>query len=529
MIVLYPDGENTAGLHIRPYPLVSISNSVVNNKLYDSAGGHISIPPTTEITLNGTILAGQNSLLINDSIKPDISGSGGLGSILNQRNQLENTLKSPKLFIEICDPNGSPSVRGRFSLSSLNFEEGTWIDSCKYSAVLQADYTFESGTNKMIGMNKTFDQYLTDYGGFIENFSETWSLEPEEGSASTNNPDNDSDIIRIYRVTRNATVVGKVSHHDTPNSNSGLPWQNAMAYFKKYNDISASFSPSHTKYPFSSGLINLGTEYKSYNHLVTENIDKTAGTYTVNESWILASGAGYENYNVTVSKNSSEPAKVNIEGTVKGLTETMASGSLYASTGNNNLFYRAKEKYNIVSDSGKFGIASYVFKRAQKVCADALNPTPVSVSVGANEFNGEITYNIEYDARPANFISGSLTENITINDTYPGDLFAVIPVIGRPTGPVLQYIGGRTEYQRNVTIEAVMSSGYGGDIRSQLAWSKPSLLTSSRASIVDVINALSPSGEPGIRSYFLSPPQETWNPTERRYTLNLTWTYELDR
>lgn len=528
MIILYPNGENTNGSHIRPYPLVSFTNSLVNNKLYDSNGGMISIPATTEITLNGTILAGQTSLLFNGSTKPTIAGSGGLASILNQKNSLEKVLKSPKLFIEICNPEGgTPAIRGRFSLSSLNFEEGVWIDSCKYSATLTADYILESGTNKILGLDKDIGTYLTEYGGLIENFSETWSLEPEEGFASNSNPNNDFASLRIYKLSRNATTVGKVAHNST--SVSGLPWQNAKNYFAKYNSTQGFDKGIEA---FSGGLINISGGTPCYNHIVTENIDKTAGTYAVNETWVIAPNAsgGYESYNVSVSKSAGDPVKVSVEGTVKGLTTEKSSGSLYTNfTGGNHLYNSAINKYNTVSNSGKFDIGSYVFKRAQKVSADALNPTPISVSVGANEFNGEVTYNVEYDARPANFISGSLSENISINDTYPGDLFAVIPVIGRPTGPVLQYIGGRTEYQRNVTIEAVMASGYGGDIRSQLAWSKPSLLTSSRASIVSIIHALSPSGEPGIRKFFLSPPQETWNPTERRYTLNLTWTYELDR
>ena len=127
-------------------------------------------------------------------------------------------------------------------------------------------------------------------------------------------------------------------------------------------------------------------------------------------------------------------------------------------------------------------------------------------------------------------ISGALTENISINDTYPGDVFAVIPVIGRQTGPVLQYIGGRTEYRRDVGIEFVVdytNIPYGKD-RTTFLLSKPSLNTPIRDSINGVVNALSPANEPGIRKYFLNPPAESWNPKDGRYSLNLSWTYELD-
>ena len=39
----------------------------------------------------------------------------------------------------------------------------------------------------------------------------------------------------------------------------------------------------------------------------------------------------------------------------------------------------------------------------------------------------------------------------------------------------------------------------------------------------------SPANEPGVRKYFLSPPAESWNPKTGSYSLNLDWTYEIDK
>ena len=63
-----------------------------------------------------------------------------------------------------------------------------------------------------------------------------------------------------------------------------------------------------------------------------------------------------------------------------------------------------------------------------------------------------------------------MSETININDTYPGDTFAVVPILGRTTGPLLQYTGSRTEYRRDVGIEIILDSsdiGY-GDTRGDL-------------------------------------------------------------
>ena len=159
-----------------------------------------------------------------------------------------------------------------------------------------------------------------------------------------------------------------------------------------------------------------------------------------------------------------------------------------------------------------------------------LNSQPASVSLGLNEFAGEITYNLSFNNRPTNVISGVLSENISVNDTYPGDIFAAIPVIGRATGPVLQYIGGRTEYKRDLSIEIVMDYT---DIpydtgRNSLLLMKPSINEPTRTQLRNLIKELSPSKEPGIRKYFISPPSESWTPKEGRYSFNISWIYELD-
>ena len=159
-----------------------------------------------------------------------------------------------------------------------------------------------------------------------------------------------------------------------------------------------------------------------------------------------------------------------------------------------------------------------------------MNSQPKSISLGLNEFNGEITYSLEFDNRPTNIMSGVLSENISVNDTYPGDVFAIIPVLGRATGPVLQYVGSRTEYKRDVQIELQMdytdlhyASGRG------LITQKPSIVEPTRTQLRNLIKSLSPEGEPGVRQYFISAPSENWSPKTGSYNFSISWTYELDR
>ena len=121
-----------------------------------------------------------------------------------------------------------------------------------------------------------------------------------------------------------------------------------------------------------------------------------------------------------------------------------------------------------------------------------------------------------------------------MTDTYPGDIFTVIPVIGRPTGPVLQAAFGRTEYRRDIQIEMILDyTDIASDIkfrtnrRESLLLRKPSINNLLKQELQYLISDLSPANEPGIRKYYVSAPTETWNPKDGRYTLSLSWTYEL--
>jgi hypothetical protein len=229
-----------------------------------------------------------------------------------------------------------------------------------------------------------------------------------------------------------------------------------------------------------------------------------------------------------------------VEGTIKGLSDISASGypigkvspaspeSIFSS---GTPYGNAITKYNEISNTGQFGVTCDIFRRANNSVAVQLNSQPLSVALGTNKYTGEINYTLEFNNRPTNFISGVLNEDIQINDTYPGDVFAVIPVIGRPTGPVLQYIGGRTEYTRDISLDLTLdytklpySSG-----RNPMVLKKPSVVQPMSNQISDLINQVSPQGEPGVLKYFLNPPREIWNPKQGTYNLSMSWVYELDK
>jgi hypothetical protein len=461
---------------------------------------------------------------------------------------------------------------------SIDFTEGTYIDKCDYSITLEADTLWSMGAvdgegnrdssiavgNSVVGA--TEDAFLLDGGNaYITDFNEEWSIETDEGQGEVVSLDN-TFIPRSYRITHNVSATGKDHYKpDGAGSERMLAWIQAKKFViarlssdpannnDEYdNDLSLHGYPNNDPlntttgraYPALFGQIGAGTldliaQYNGFNHSRTENINESAGSYSVTETWLMASGTAYENYNMSVNSSNSDPfIAVSIDGNIKGLSVRLANDSEYG--GRNDAgdafgvptqYNNALAHYNSISNNGSFGVGSMVYKRANNQTQVQLNAEPNSIALGVNEFAGELTYSLAFDNRPTNIISNTLGETININDTYPGDVFATIPVIGRPTGPVLQYIGGRTEYKRDISVNLVMDytkipydSG-----RPALLLTKPSVSEPTASELATLLESLSPAGEPGVRKYFINAPSESWEPKTGNYSFNISFTYELDK
>ena len=401
---------------------------------------------------------------------------------------------------------------------------------------------------------------------FIQDYNEDWSLEVDEGQSERYdkavNPNQDTFLPRTYRISHTVSAVGK-KHYFDPNAGIDLTSDQyldsegnriagvedgvipAWIQAKKFVQERLHYGNPSGAYPnvvgqIGQGTISLVNQYKGFNHVITESVDMAGGSYSATETWVMASGNALENWSASINSSLNSPfVSVSIDGSVRGLSEYTPSGYHTQERNDPNSqnygvrtgFENAQLKYNEISNSGRYGFISDIYKRANNLVSVELNSSPNSITLGTNEFTGEITYSLGFDNRPTNIISGVLSEQINVNDTYPGDVFAVIPVIGRPTGPILQYIGGRTEYKRDVNISLVVDYTklpY-GSTRNPLLLKKPSIVEPTATQIADLLKELSPANEPGIRKYFINAPTESWNPKDGNYSFNISWTYELDK
>lgn len=86
---------------------------------------------------------------------------------------------------------------------------------------------------------------------------------------------------------------------------------------------------------------------------------------------------------------------------------------------------------------------------------------PITRSTSINRTAGQIGYNFTYN----NSLQASGTNvaqaDISVEEVWPQDLTATQMIPGRAIGPIIQDLGTRTEYRRNVSVTLIMSSNGG--------------------------------------------------------------------
>jgi len=571
--IRYQNDENQE-CTIRPTPLASISTNILKNGAGEAFGVNYTI------TLNGTLIGDLGSPY---SFKQDgsrypfyepIPGAtptlvGPYGSFDSNRSHYHDAAQDRPPRQQVASEEALDALESkqkalralfsrdgqRFELSDWNddeatiicyprlvdisFEEGLYVDITKYSITLEADTLLDKTLSvdtegSLIARDGLAREGTKEYqllaslsGAFVSSFSEDWAIEVDEAMAES------VDSPRSYRITHNLSATGK-THYGVDELGDPIKykaWEQARSFVQ--NRLSDDLSASYLNVPglIGSGSLNLIDSYQGYNQIRTENVSASEGTYSVSETYLIASGSAYENYDMSATTSTDSPyVSVSINGSIKGLSQIPASG--YNKPGDGLSAYdTALSKYHSVTNNGSFGINSDVYKRVNNAVAVQVNSQPTNTNISMNEHAGTISYALQFDTRPTNIISGVLTENISVTDTYPGDVFAVIPVIGRSTGPIIQYIGGRTEYRRDVSIDLTLDYpklSYGSN-RSSLLLRKPSVVEPTATQLASLLEELSPMNEAGVRKYYLSPPQENWNPKDGSYNLSLSWTYELDK
>ncbi len=266
------------------------------------------------------------------------------------------------------------------------------------------------------------------------------------------------------------------------------------------------------------GVLNLNASaFTGLNHLRVVQVDEAAGGYSLTESWLATSGSrAIEDFDISIRFSQEEGlTSVGINGSIRGL-ETRTYGATSGAFAINETKWEAASGHWAVVKPKLLGRATLA---SREITSRTINPQPLTASLSKSPTKGTITYTYEYNDRPCNFISNAIYENITVSDTYPADVFAAIPILGRAYGPILQDIGTITESRRTVNIDVLVNPISGCGAVSGIMSSRPT--AEVRAFLCQMQSEI--SGE--NVQLFKSQDSDNWNPKTGRYSRTVEWVW----
>lgn len=476
-----PSKVSYGSMRLIPGPFVDIQ------KTYQTTQDGEKIGSIFNISVQGTICVDKGSpnssgeFYTGSTYPADetIAAESRLGAILRKQKALRALFDADGLSFEIQSADGSAPLKCNPRIVSIDFQQDIWFNRCEYTINMEAD--------SLLINDLPVEDGFTDK---ILSASENWSFDTDEErngwDAST------------YRLTHSINAQGK-RFFNADTSLSMPAWQQARNWVQNRLGFDSTFASS-------SGLNNLPSYYNGYNHIRNEQIDELGGTYSVVESWVLSSGTAIEDFEVNISNQAGAYTQVSLQGSIRGLDEKDSNHQLVHSR-----IYNAEAKWS--------GVQNILLSRAQDYSGFSLNITPLSTSIGKNPVAGTIQYSYQFDNRPSNSISGTISETISIIDSRGVDVFAVIPVLGRQEGPVLQGINTFREKTRSLNMELVFSP-INGTFIERLSTNHPMHKYPTSGQITDIISGLTPIGY----QVFIANNEETWDGV--RFSKQIQWVYE---
>ena len=409
-------------------------------------------------------------------------------------------------------------------------EESAGVQTLEYSFVFEAYEEDSNNTNTGSTGRPVKPSYK------LSSVDESWELaEADEFFYQSDTPTQENDNLnKVYTLTHTVSATGlkkaKVgSGIDDEAFRQAVMWVKTRLVYDPTVEITkdlmgddtffqSKFLPIEMNAPDTTDDLGFnlkrgGTStecnpaYKGYNHTRSVSSDQNVGSYSVTDTWTL-SQIGFESTH-TLEFNfegdiNAESNSVTVNANFQGLSATDSR------TTQVNKYAGALKSFNIVKP-----LIPALAKKAYEDSggAFALNTDlKLSESVGHNKVSGTITYSVSFNDYDKPNTENAITERITINynnDKGEQKLIAILPIIGRANGPIIQDIETTQVSSRTITADIVMKRGFG----------KPdgtAAVTSYRPEGWDATEDV---------NVYLTASTESWNPNTRAYNKSETWEF----
>lgn len=403
----------------------------------------------------------------------------------------------------------------------------------------------------------------------ISSAEESWQLTENSGQYCFEGNDFSKDPTKTYTLTHSLSAVGVKRYTTSGLDSDGPAWKQAAKWIQTRivdeptSDAIATHINGGADGPKfvplkmdadsdnnSDFIFNLKT-FKAYDHVRQAGMDISGAGYNLTDTWLIALNSEDVVQNVDISmdfSSESSSTTVNINGTITGLSDKSETSELnkygnekYIKAKNNlqailaNVFTEAKARYddlnttaiNVGNDKDPTDKTVFPLRK--------LENKPLRKSIGHNKNTGTITWSLSYNDE--NFIGAdnTLASRLlaeTVDVTYSNNdrlakPIALIPVIGRSEGPVLQKIpdtGNNNNKETSVTINATLI--FNLDNRpEQLVDVAAAEGKGNRTQLENYMASVRGKYCTGCNQNNISARTESWNEQTGEYTTSITHTY----
>ena len=484
-----------------------------------SNAGYI-INVTDKIKLNGVIFAtGQlnNSTNITNNQGAWNELTKGINILRTGIKDYESLkIKCGSTDIYVSDPETT-------IVESVNFNNQTddnWLKTIDYTITLAVT-------------NTGYLSYIADSGYYISDFQDNYNIQTQDSEhyyyAPSTTPANKypNSIIGqnfpIYNISRTLNAAGIATKSRTAIDNakhfvSGLAKNNPQI-----NQI----------------LSNLTILDRS----IVINNNYTEGSYGITDNFIAISGNNASGWTDTFTINSDIKdnliRNVTIQGTVKGLNQVTGIPDIYNNIIDNS-FTSSFSGTKFINASGGFynHIQPKIFTRILQAVYPTgslktlsqqnyslntgINPIPLSMSIDHNIREGTIGYTYNYDNRPLCLVSGAISENINMEDSYAIRTYHMQDIYYRM--PLPQDMGSYSIPVRSITYEATFPRPLFGTLPPVVKKQIENLIEQFNPNKLTPLTSSTRFG-PGYFSW-LTTNEESYDVINGKYTKKYSWQYQ---
>jgi hypothetical protein len=466
MAVVRYDSSGSGGALV-PAPLYTLSENIRRT------GDGTPISVEYNITLSGTTVAckgsptGAASFGVSLADETCADSDAKFQSIVRKQNVIRSMFNEDGKLFEITDDSGGVRISCYPKVASVTFSEDINVEKSDYTIVLVAHQLVGTGGDDYPESIVAALRYN------LENLSESFDI------SRSNDYDENGAELPIFNISHSVTAKS----HKYYNSSGDIPgppgegldnqgYRNARTVVHSLMELTGISDGGHlhsviTSSEYFDGGGETFGDYDVSDSSVSESGDYYDGSYGATRSITLVKTTGTSSvparHEYTVEESRNRPLNdrqhgyentFSINGTIQGFsTATATSPTPETAYANAKTMYDEKIKQEGDGHKKVLDLIKSVIDVDPNITDTWA--TPISKTVSHNKRNGLISYSCNFKENPAannpNADKYFADFSLKVTDRHDNNKIAVIPILGRVGGPIIQDLSTTDVLRRTIS------------------------------------------------------------------------------